>query len=160
MVWENVIEWSDAERVSSLARRIWKEHYSPLISAEQLEYMISSHQSSSAIQDRIREGYQYFLVSENGKDLGYFAYVFRNDGIYLDKAYLLPEARGRRIFSSFLKRLEGLGKRRIYLSVNSQNRSSIQIYQTAGFRICGQVKNDFGAGAVFTDYVMERFSDL
>ena len=42
----------DIALIAGLARQIWTEHYTPIIGAAQVEYMLGRFQSQSAIKKR------------------------------------------------------------------------------------------------------------
>jgi hypothetical protein len=48
------------DAVAGLARDIWYEYYVPLIGEPQVDYMVSKYQSSGAMAQQLREGYEYF----------------------------------------------------------------------------------------------------
>ncbi len=145
--------------IAALAKEIWSEHYSSIIPPDMLSGMISSHQSSEAILRKINEGYEYFLMTLDAP-VGYFAVKETDSGLYLDKAYIKKDFRGKGFFKDLVTYLEKLCKTkgicRIYLSVNSKNESSVCAYKACGFEICGEKTNDFGNGAVFRDFIMQK----
>ena len=50
------------EAVAGLAHEIWYEYYVPLIGRAQVDYMVAKFQSSGAVAEQLREGYEYFLI--------------------------------------------------------------------------------------------------
>jgi hypothetical protein len=48
-------------RVAELARETWMRHYTPIIGAAQVEYMLEKFQSAPAIAKQIAEGFEYYL---------------------------------------------------------------------------------------------------
>ncbi len=143
------------ETVASLAEEIWIEHYKKIIPEDTIRMMVKNHQSSDAIAKKIADGYEYFLIFDPSP-VGYFAVKETEKGLYLDKAYLKKSSRKKGYFKKIISDLSSKGFPRIYLSVNSENESSIAVYTACGFKICGESKNDFGGGAVFKDYIMEK----
>lgn len=53
--------------VAGLAREIWYEYYVSLIGRAQVDYMVSKFQSTEAMAQQLREGYEYFLAQKDGK---------------------------------------------------------------------------------------------
>ena len=145
---------------AELAKEIWYEHYMQFIPPDMVRGMVASHQSAEAIAEKISEGYEYFIIRDEENAAGYFAIKNTDTGLYLDKAYLKKHCRGKGHFSSLVNHLEkhcrenAIG--RIYLAVNSDNENSIKAYKATGFSICGEQTNDFGDGAVFRDFIMEK----
>ena len=53
----------DIQRTAETAREIWTQHFTPIIGAEQVEYMLEKFQSDRAIRNQIeREGYTLSLI--------------------------------------------------------------------------------------------------
>lgn len=65
--------------MSQMATEIVREHFDPLIGKEQNDYMINMFQTEEAIKEQIIEGYQYFFVRENDKNLGFVAFYKREN---------------------------------------------------------------------------------
>ena len=49
--------------VSALADEIWHEHFSSILSTEQIDYMLEKFLSPEALADQINHDYEYFLFS-------------------------------------------------------------------------------------------------
>lgn len=56
----------DITVVARPARRIWQQHFTAIIGANQVEYMLTKFQSFEAIAEQIRSGAQYYLHREKG----------------------------------------------------------------------------------------------
>ncbi len=149
-----------AVELEKLARDIWTEHYTPIIGAEQVDYMLSKLQSADSVLRAIAsESYRYFMVYDGLKPAGYFA-VKHEEGtkaLLLSKLYLHKDCRGRGISKLILENIRliarenGLGH--IQLFVNKRN-SSVNIYKRLGFRIVEELVTDIGNGFVMDDYRM------
>ncbi|MGB0563820.1 MAG: GNAT family N-acetyltransferase, partial [Spirulinaceae cyanobacterium] len=49
--------------IARLARSIWIAHYTPIIGAAQVDYMLAKFQSAEAIAAQVQtEGYRYYLA--------------------------------------------------------------------------------------------------
>ena len=79
------------DETARLANEIWHEHYSSIISEEQIDYMVEKFQSAEKISTQIKkENYEYYNFVEDGKSVGYFGFVEQNnDVLFLSKIYLL-----------------------------------------------------------------------
>ena len=152
-----------AADIAALAEEIWREHYTPIIGAEQVDYMLEKFQSPGRILDDIKnDGYVYFTaspVNDNGI-IGYCA--CRPDGEYLllSKLYVRKNQRGRGVARSFLEEAIALCQReygldKIRLTVNKYNDNSIAAYRKMGFQTIDSVKTDIGGCFYMDDYIME-----
>ena len=150
----------DLELIERMAEEIWREHYTPIIGNEQVEYMLDKFQSAQSMQKQIEEGYTYILINSDQEALGYLAYEKRDNALFLSKIYLLKRVRGKgygklamhHVFES----AKDLGCRSIRLTVNRFNLNSIMAYERIGFEKKGEVVQDIGNGFVMDDYVMEK----
>lgn len=145
--------------VVALAQVIWPDHYTPIIGADQVAYMLATYHSRNAIADEIRhQGYRFFLAREQARDRGYFSVHPREDSLFLSKIYFLRAERGRglgrRALAFIRDQAVQLGLDRIQLTVNKNNTGSIAAYERIGFQKTNSVVADIGNGYVMDDYVM------
>ncbi|PAF53918.1 hypothetical protein BKH42_04085 [Helicobacter sp. 13S00482-2] len=168
---------TELENIHNLARSIWAEHYSRILTDGQIQYMVNNFQSTEAIQAQIKDGYRYFQIySKDGSDkddrlIGYFSFVQKNDSaddstiskenpsLFLSKLYIEKTSRNQGIAKSvilYLKRIaQKMNWSSIWLTVNKQNTNSIQAYQKLGFKIYREDKVDIGRNYVMDDYYMK-----
>ena len=59
--------------VAALARQVWTDHYVPIIGQAQVDYMLEKFQSEEGIAGQLAEGYEYYMVREDGRGVGYLA---------------------------------------------------------------------------------------
>jgi diamine N-acetyltransferase len=148
----------DFQAVEALAFPIWREHYTPVIGAAQMEYMLQKFQTAKAVEEQVREGALYFLIQTSGRDkVGFLSVLPRLEELFLSKLYLLKTHRGRGYARQALEFIQSLAKerslKRITLTVNKQN-PAVKAYQALGFRILEPVVTDIGNGFVMDDYRM------
>jgi ribosomal protein S18 acetylase RimI-like enzyme len=146
--------------IESLAREIWSEHYDPIISKQQVDYMLARFQSKQAINEQIASGALYFLIEEGLAFIGYFAVQPRVDELFLSKIYLRSNHRasgyGKKAVQFVEKLAREQGLRKVALTVNKSNTGAIRAYEKIGFRNVGSLVQDIGGGFVMDDYAMEK----
>jgi diguanylate cyclase (GGDEF)-like protein len=147
--------------LASLARKIWLEHYTPLIGTEQAEYMLEKFQSPQAILQDIQElEYQYDLISYQDEWAGYMAACPDDSkkAFFLSKLYVDSMYRGnhlaRKMLDHLSERCLARGYTKIWLTVNKHNENSIAAYKKMGFVRGKPVVKDIGGGFVMDDYIM------
>ncbi|MFY0653655.1 MAG: GNAT family N-acetyltransferase [Cyclobacteriaceae bacterium] len=145
--------------IERLAYEIWTEYYTPIIGSGQVEYMLNKFQNAAAIEEQIREGYSYYLIKQGGNDIGYLSFKEEPEALFLSKIYVSLELRKTGVGSSAMKFLEEharlAGLKNIRLTVNKHNKSK-EAYLKMGFKDCGSVVMDIGAGYVMDDFAMEK----
>lgn len=148
------------ETAARLAGEIWREHYSAILDAGQIEYMLEQFQSTAAIARQLEEGYHYYLFRVGGAAAGYLSIKPEGDRLFLSKLYVAKDYRRQGLAAQALAYLCGLcrqdGLAAIYLTVNKHNAGSIAAYGRLGFRKVKEQTVDIGNGYVMDDFVMER----
>jgi ribosomal protein S18 acetylase RimI-like enzyme len=148
----------DAASIAGLARVVWTEHYTPIIGASQVEYMLKNIQSAEKIAEKMTDGEDYYMAYLYGRLIGYMAIKPEEDRMFLSKLYIEKDFRGRGIADQFITLLldeaRKARKDRIALTVNKNNLNSIAVYKKWGFEIEGELVTDIGGGYVMDDYVM------
>lgn len=158
---EEVKEDSMIESIEQLAREIWREHYSKIISMDQIEYMLKKYQSKEAIKEQIQSGYEYFLVKNAEGYAGYCSICADSETkkMFLSKIYVKKDSRSMGLGSVLFDCVfdTALSKKcdRIWLTVNRDNKDSISIYKKRGLTITEEVDTPIGEGYLMNDYIME-----
>lgn len=147
-------------RVAALAKEIWTEHYTPIIGAEQVAYMLQHFQSADAMTEQIQNGYLYYLMEVDGVAAGYAAIHPEEEIMFLSKIYVHHRFRHQKIAARTLSYIEEItrehGLRKLYLTVNKNNSGSIAAYHKLGFHKVRTQKADIGGGFFMDDDIMEK----
>ncbi|MCL1848421.1 MAG: GNAT family N-acetyltransferase [Clostridiales bacterium] len=152
-----------AGAIAALADEIWHEHYTPIIGAAQVDYMVAKYQSAQRIYTDIAEnGFVYYTAEDpaTGRMVAYCGIVPAEGYLLLSKLYVHLEYRGKGVARRFLDEAAGqcrnaYGMDTIRLTVNKYNENSIAAYRKMGFVTIDSVKTDIGEGFFMDDYVME-----
>lgn len=146
--------------VAHLACEIWREHYTPIIGPEQVDYMLQKFQSASAITEQLARGYEYFIITRNDNPAGYAAIVPEAEKMMLSKIYVKKAMRGTGLGQKMLELVENICRERginsIWLTVNKNNLNSIEWYTRMGFINAGPTVQDIGNGFIMDDYRLEK----
>ncbi len=138
------------KRVYNFMRPIWHETYA-FLPPKQVDLLLEKYFAYENILRFIEKGYEYYDI--NG--VGVLTVQERKEGLYIDKLYLLPCARGKnypqKVFEFLSKR-----KMNMILNVNEKNERAIKCYLKNGFKIIKEEKIELGDGLVNCDYVMEK----
>ncbi|MBM6615435.1 GNAT family N-acetyltransferase [Desemzia sp. RIT804] len=149
---------ADAHALAVLAREIWQEHYTDILGEQQVQYMLDTIQSQSAIKQDLENGKLYWLVQVNGQNAGYVSYELLEDQLFLSKFYLNQTARGKGVGRFLFEELKKIAfeqnKKSIGLTVNKYNAPTIAVYQKMGFEKVREQVADIGNGFVMDDYVL------
>lgn len=153
---------AEVAEVVRLAREIWQDHYVPIIGQQQVDYMLEKFQSECAVQEQLRDGYEYYLIRRDGQSGGYAAVVPDKRGpvLLLSKIYVRKAERGQGLGKQLLGFVEDLCRQRgiklMWLTVNKHNAESIAWYLRMGFSNAGPIVADIGGGFVMDDFRMEK----
>lgn len=150
----------DVVVIADLAKTIWEQHFTPIIGAEQVAYMLDTFQSVAAITAQLKEGYIYYLMYEGSKPIGYSAILYSEERSFLSKIYILVEARGKGYASKCMNFMEqtarAMHSKAIWLTCNKYNEQTLAQYFTLGFNVFDSVVKEIGNGYVMDDYYLEK----
>jgi diamine N-acetyltransferase len=151
--------FNDVPVIRRLAEETWWPTYSPIISAEQIRYMLDTIYSVEELSRVMKNGSQTFMIltDENGPQ-GYASYGLRPEDreiCKLHKLYILPENQGKgygkMLVDEVIKRLQS-GVKYLELNVNRYNKAK-DFYERIGFKI--HREEDVSVGPYWmNDYVM------
>lgn len=134
------------EIIERLAKEIWNECYSDILSKEQIDYMLNKFLTVDAMKKY--PNMHYVLIDE-----GFYAYEINSDHLFLSKLYLKKEFRGKKIAKKIINSLLEY-KLPIILTVNKNNQA-YYAYLKMGFKVIDSVISDIGNGYVMDDYIMK-----
>ncbi len=146
----------DIRRITNLADVIWHEHFTPIIGAEQVEYMLKKFQSFEAVKNAIKnDGCIYYMAEDGGVLAGYLGAQPKEDNVFLSKIYVERSHRRRGIAASMteLVKQEFPDKDYLWLTVNRNNDTAVAVYNALGFSLWREQVTDIGEGFVMDDYV-------
>ncbi len=147
----------DIELISRLAKEIWVTYYPPIISDEQIEYMIEMMYSVKSLREQLKEGHTFYLAYALNEPVGYLSYSEKgNNNYYLHKLYLKTTEHHKGLGSELLNFLVTLlpSQSRLRLTVNRKNYKAINFYFKNGFYIEEVMDFDIGKGFFMKDFVM------
>lgn len=148
---------NDFNQIEALAKDIWPKHYTPIIGAGQVNYMLNKLYSSSALKKQTEEGQVFHLVVNDNDPVGFISVSHKSVADYfLHKFYLLQEKQNKGLGSVVFKKIfeELYSPESIRLTVNRQNFKAINFYFKLGFRIEKVEDFDIGNGYFMNDFVM------
>jgi ribosomal protein S18 acetylase RimI-like enzyme len=159
---EKVRDQISIDIVTTLANEIWNQHFVPIIGQDQVDYMLDKFQSSNAIAKQLNDGYEYYIISNDRKVVGYLGLLSEDNlnRMMISKIYIKSEARRLGVGNSALKFSKKLSKERkintIWLTVNKHNKDTIEWYLRKDFVVIEEFKKDIGSGFFMDDFIMEN----
>lgn len=151
----------DIPVIRKLAEQSWNSAYSTILSADQIEYMLTQMYSEKEITVQIQNpNYHYYIILNEAVEAGFIGFQlhYENETTKLHRIYLLEEFKGKGLGKKglqFLKeKVAESSDNRIILNVNKDNPAR-KIYESQGFTIFHEEVFDIGNGFVMDDYLME-----
>ncbi len=152
----------DTNSIISLASIIWHQHYSDIISREQIEYMLNQRYSPALIQTQILNNNVWWRKLVLNKEIIGFSCCVLTDNpkeLKLDKLYIHPHHQhkgyGAILVSDIKQLMHQHGLEQLILTVNKNNTVAIAAYRHYGFTISDDMIIDIGNGFVMDDYLMK-----
>lgn len=154
---------ADVETIRQIAEQTWWPTYGPILSKEQISYMLGALYSSDKISSQITSHEQTFLllIEEDEQAVAFAAYSPRQEdaGIYkLHKLYCLPQTQGKGygkiLIDEVSTRVLAAGKHTLDLNVNRYNNAK-SFYEKMGFTVV--YEEDIAIGDYWmNDFVMRK----
>ena len=144
-------EQRDFDGLYSFMQPLWHETYGGFLSKEHIDRLLDCYFSPIALKRYKSLGYEYYKLD----NVGVLVFVDRGDYVYMDKLYLLPQARGKGYPAFAFEQMAKRGKD-IMLSANRQNARALKCYQKNGFVIVEEKEIDFGNGMINYDYILRK----
>ena len=153
----------DVTAICDLAERVWWPTYSPILSKEQIVYMLDMMYSHKSIHTQIAgDSYTYLLLYDDAALMGFASYSPRkeNPGIYkLHRLYCDVTTKGKGYGKTLIKAVEGAVKAKasdlLELNVNIHNPAKA-FYEHMGYAVVYSEQIDIGSGYIMDDYVMRK----
>ncbi|MEO5641842.1 MAG: GNAT family N-acetyltransferase [Bacteroidia bacterium] len=147
---------ADILQIATLAEKIWRAHYTPIIGKEQVDYMLAKMYSAESLLEQQQSGQQFFLAQLNGRPIGYISVSAKGNDFFLHKFYIdmteQGKGYGKLFFAELLSNFPELKTMR--LQVNRMNYKTINFYFRLGFIIEEAKDFDIGKGFFMEDFVM------
>jgi len=153
---------SEIPEISRLARAIWRGHYTKIIGAAQVEYMLQNKYDSDDLKPYLSAYERWFDVLRVNGELAGFLRCSKHSpvALKLEEIYLASEHRGTGLGKALLLRAEALahenGLGAVFLYVNRGNLNTVAAYRKSGFVVTESKVIDIGGGFVMDDYRMEK----
>ena len=149
--------------IRAIAAAVWPIAYSPIMSQEQLDYMMEMMYSVSSLKLQANTKKHRFILAKEGETvIGFASYEFnysKKPKTKIHKIYILTNHQGKGIGKALIDFIVNEAKERhqkvLILNVNKKN-IAIRFYERIGFEISSEEVIDIGNGYVMDDYVMER----
>ena len=150
----------DIPVIRDIAFKVWPLTYSPIISQQQIEYMLEMMYSPVSLQQQMENQQHHFLICSNDSGpCGFASYSKLSSSEYkLHKLYVLTgvqhKGAGKLMVEEISRRIITQGGSTLSLNVNRQN-PAVNFYKKLGFIITNEEDIDIGNGYWMNDFVME-----
>ena len=150
--------------IHTLAEAIWWPTYQPILSPEQISFMLEKMYSPGALQEQMDDGIQFLLVYTDAQQAiafaGWSVSGENPDILKIHKLYIMPEQQGKGIGKMLIRHIEKNAPRQcsiLELNVNRAN-PAFHFYKKAGFEVYEEVDIPFYE-FFMNDYIMRRAID-
>jgi len=150
----------DIPLIQELTYQVWPQTYAPILSNEQIEYMLEMMYSDTSLQQQMRDGARFLIAYDDKVPVGFAAYQeIKPADFKLHKIYVLRtwqgKGTGRFMIYHIIEEIRKLGASTLQLQVNRHNKAK-DFYELLGFTIIEEADFDIGNGYFMNDYVMEK----
>lgn len=153
---------ADIPLIQQLTEKIWRPTYQPILTPEQIDYMIDLIYSTASLTRQMTEQQHRFLLLYNGPEaIGFASYgttgtsgIYKLHKIYLDGSYQ-GKGVGKFFINGVIDRVKAAQATILELDVNRYNKARF-FYEKQGFIIVKEKDTDIGKGYQMNDYVMQK----
>jgi diamine N-acetyltransferase len=153
---------ADIPVIQLLVEQIWPSTYQPILTPEQIDYMVELIYSTPSLTKQFTElKHQFLLLHDDATPIGFASYSTTDTaGIYkLQKIYVHPRYQGQGVGKLFLQHVidavKIAGADILELNVNKYNKARL-FYEKQGFTIYEEKDIDIGNGYWMNDYIMRK----
>jgi len=156
---------SDIPLIRELTYKIWPQTYAPILTKEQISYMLDIMYSPTALEQQMNDKHYFIIGSdENETPVGFASYSEIEKEIFkLHKLYVLPEKQGsgigRDLLEYAINDIKFMAAKVLDLNVNRYNLKAKSFYERKGFVIIREEDIDIGSGYFMNDYAMRLYLD-
>lgn len=151
---------ADIPLIRRLAEVVFPATYRPILSVEQLAWMMEWMYAPDALLRQMEEGHHYYIAVWEGEPCGYLSIERQEEHLFhLHKIYVLPAYQGRGIGAALLGEAQSHVRRagavpaRIEQNVN-RNNTALHFYERMGMHRLRTVDIPIGEGFYMNDYIM------
>jgi ribosomal protein S18 acetylase RimI-like enzyme len=151
----------DIPVIHELAERIWWPTYRPILSEEQISFMLQNMYSENALKEQMLGDIKFILVKRDNEDVAFAGYSIEHGTdpvLKIHKVYVLPSEQGKGTGKNLIAYLSNLTTDLnipyVELNVNRGN-PALGFYQKMGFEIIETVDIPYYQ-FVLNDYVMRK----
>jgi GNAT superfamily N-acetyltransferase len=150
----------DIPMIRELTYRIWPQTYAPILSEEQIAYMLGKMYNPETLTAQMAEPtHQFVLCYDDAQAVAFAAYSEIEENAYkLHKIYVLPGQQGKGVGRYIIDYIAGdiitKGVAILYLNVNRYNYPALSFYEKTGFTLFKEEDIDIGNGYFMNDYVL------
>lgn len=151
----------DIPVIHALAEKIWWPTYRPILSEEQIRFMLDDMYSENVLREQIQNGVEFILVKREGEEVAFAGYSIESldtSVLKIHKLYVLPSEQGKGTGKKLIEHLTSLAKdlniEILELNVNRAN-PALGFYEKQGFKISETVDIPYHQ-FVLNDYVMRK----
>lgn len=154
--------FNDIHTIQEIMMKVWPQTYAPIISEDQINYMIQIMYSDVSLHQQMKEGHHYWLAELEGKSIGYASFSrTENWTTYkLHKLYIDPNIQrkgvGTALLNKIIQTIKSDHGKFLQLQVNRSNFPALDFYKKNGFFVIKAIDMDIGNGFFMNDYILQK----
>ncbi len=152
----------DIPIIRKIAYETWPVAYGEILSAEQIQHMLSNFYSTDVLTSEIEKGLEILLYKAHEEYVGYAGFQINHQlpkTAHLHKLYVLPRMQGKfighQLLNDVMMRCKNAGCETLSLNVNRFNKAKT-FYEKFGFKIIETVDIEIGNGYLMEDFMMQK----
>jgi ribosomal protein S18 acetylase RimI-like enzyme len=154
--------YDDIHTIQEIMMKVWPQTYAPIISADQIDYMIQMMYSDQSLHRQMKDGHHFILAESENIPVGYASFSrTENWTTYkLHKLYVDISSQRKHIGTALLNKIIQIIKsdhgKFLQLQVNRNNLTALDFYKKHGFFIIKAIDMEIGNGYFMKDYILQK----
>ncbi len=154
--------FNDIHIIQEIMMKVWPQTYAPIISEDQISYMIQMMYSDQSLYHQMKDGHHFILAESDNMPVGYASFSrtenwasYKLHKLYIDIC-IQRNGIGTALLNKIIQIIKSDHGKFLQLQVNRNNLQALDFYKKHGFFIIKAIDMDIGEGYFMKDYILQK----
>jgi ribosomal protein S18 acetylase RimI-like enzyme len=154
--------YGDIHTIQEVMMKVWPQTYAPIISEDQISYMIQMMYSDQSLHQQMKDGQHFILALTDNVPVGYASFsrtenwtTYKLHKLYID-TNIQRKGIGTALLNKIIQIIKSDHGKFLHLQVNRNNFHALDFYKKNGFFIIKAIDMDIGNGFFMNDYILQK----
>jgi ribosomal protein S18 acetylase RimI-like enzyme len=154
--------YGDIHTIQEIMLKVWPQTYAPIISEDQINYMIQMMYSDQSLHHQMKDGHHFVLAFFDNIPVGYASFsrtdnwtTYKLHKLYID-LNIQRKGVGTALLNKIIQTIKSDHGKFLQLQVNRSNFHALDFYKKHGFFVIKATDMDIGNGFFMNDYILQK----